>query len=85
MRADGVDEGDGDGMNRRIHGDPTRDYSCEWRIWRREHNLTQQQLADAIGLSRVTIAYIETGQHPPSVTSREKLAKLQKRYREAES
>lgn len=36
---------------------------------RREHRLTQHQLAERSGLDRVTIANIETGLRRPTVTS----------------
>lgn len=69
----------------RQHGDPYRDYSGEWKYWRLQHGLTQTQLAVALGCSLRTIINIENSHHPPSLSSRERMAELQKRYREAEA
>jgi DNA-binding XRE family transcriptional regulator len=68
----------------RQHGDPNRDYAGEWLRWRKEHGLTQEQEAQALGITRKTIRDIEKGKHPPKLGSREKMAALQQRYREAE-
>lgn len=38
------------------------------RVLRAEHRLTQQELADAIGVSRKTISTIEVGRFVPSTT-----------------
>ncbi len=67
----------------RQHGDPRRDYAEEWRTWRKARGWTQEEFAEVLGLSTRTIEGIERNEHPPSVTSREKMAQLQKRYREA--
>ena len=69
----------------RQHGDPNRDYAGEWLGWRKEHGLTQEQEALALGLARKTIRDIEKGHRIPQVRSREKMAALQQRYREAQS
>ena len=68
----------------RIHGDPRRDYAGEWRRWRKSRGWTQAEMAQVLWISRHTIVNIERGYHPPSCTSREKMAELQKRYREAD-
>ena len=67
----------------RQHGDPTRDYASEWKRWRRERRWTQEQEAEVLGLTRKTIRDIEKGKHPPRLSTREKMAALQERYREA--
>ncbi len=72
-------------MTRRIHGDPRRDYASEWKRWRRERRWTQEQEAEVLGLTRKTIRDIEKGKHPPRLSTREKMAALQERYREAKS
>jgi transcriptional regulator with XRE-family HTH domain len=72
-------------MRQRIHGDPRRDYAKEWRQWREARSWTQKELASVLGLGKRTVEYIENGHHPPSVTSREKMAELQKRHREAQA
>lgn len=36
------------------------------KSFRQEHNLTQQQLADLLGVKQQTITYIETGARKPS-------------------
>lgn len=69
---------------KRIHGDPRRNYAREWKRWRKTHGLTREQMASALGITARTVAYIETKCHRPSMTSREKMAQLQKRYREAQ-
>ena len=37
------------------------------RKWRRWHELSQQELADRVGVSRQTVANIEKGNYSPSV------------------
>jgi putative transcriptional regulator len=46
------------------------------KIWRAKKNVTQQELADAIGVSRQTINAIELGKFNPSVLSALNLAKF---------
>ncbi len=67
----------------RQHGDPRRNYAEEWRIWRSARGWTQAEAALALDLHVRTVRNVENGVHPPSVTSREKMKSLQKRYREA--
>lgn len=69
---------------RRVHGDPRRDYAGEWRAWRKAKGWTQKELAAVLGVSLRTVTNTEKGHHPPSISSREKMAKLQRRHREAE-
>ncbi|WP_341503747.1 helix-turn-helix transcriptional regulator [Gallaecimonas sp. GXIMD4217] len=45
------------------------------KVLRAEHNLTQGELAEAIGVSRKTISTVETGRFTPSVTIALKLAR----------
>ena len=45
---------------------------------RKKHKMTQQQLADAIGVDRVTVARWETGQKRPSNLAKRQLARLAK-------
>lgn len=67
-----------------VIGDPRRNYGREWRKWRKAHHLSQHQLAHAMGVCPRTIEYIENGHRRPSMTSREKMAQLQQRYKEAQ-
>ena len=43
------------------------DHTNTVRKWRRWHELSQQALADRVGVSRQTIANIERGNYSPSV------------------
>ena len=43
------------------------DHTNTVRKWRRWHELSQQELADRVGVSRQTIANIERGNYSPSV------------------
>lgn len=45
------------------------------RSFRRRHDLTQQDLADAIGTTRQTVISIEQGRYKPSVELALKIAK----------
>jgi len=45
-------------------------------VERAENNLTQQQLADAVGVSRQTINTIEAGKFVPSTVLALKIAKV---------
>ena len=45
---------------------------------RKKHGMTQQELADKIGVDRVTVARWETGQKRPSQLARRQLARLTK-------
>jgi putative transcriptional regulator len=49
------------------------------RVERAETRMTQQQLADAVGVSRQTINAIETGRFVPSTVLALKIAKLFKK------
>lgn len=46
------------------------------KLYRTQNSLTQEDLADKIGVSRQTIIAIETGHYLPSITLAFKLAKL---------
>ena len=46
------------------------------KVERAENNLTQQQLADAVGVSRQTINTIEPGKFVPSTVLALKIAKV---------
>ncbi len=46
------------------------------RVERAKHNITQKELAVAIGVSRQTIHAIETGKFSPSVVTSLKIAKF---------
>lgn len=67
----------------RQHGDPSKDYAAEWKAWRKERGWTQEQMAEVLDISVQTVCRIERGVNPPNATSREKLAALKRRYREA--
>lgn len=45
---------------------------------RRELGITQEELADKVGISRVYAGYIEQGRHAPSLEVLEKIAKALK-------
>ena len=45
---------------------------------RNELDLTQEELADKVGISRVYAGYIEQGRHTPSLEVLEKIAKTLK-------
>lgn len=45
------------------------------REWRAKRKLSQRELAERSGVSREYIARIELGQHDPTVSTLEKLAK----------
>ena len=46
------------------------------RVYRAEHRMTQQQLADAVGVSRQTVNAIESGRFIPSTVLALKVARL---------
>ena len=46
---------------------------------RKRLNMTQQELANAVGVDRVTVARWEAGQKKPSNLARRQLARLAKR------
>lgn len=46
------------------------------KLYRIQNSLTQEDLADKIGVSRQTIIAIESGRYLPSITLAFKLAKL---------
>ena len=46
------------------------------KIKRAEHELTQSQLAEAVGVTRQTIAFIEKGEFAPSIALSLRLAKV---------
>ena len=46
------------------------------RVLRAEHELTQADLADRVGVSRQTIVALEAGKYAPSLTLAFKLSKL---------
>lgn len=48
--------------------------SNELKVWRAKKNITQEQLAKEVGLSRQTIHSIEKGKFVPSVMSALKIA-----------
>ena len=48
--------------------------SNELKVWRARRNITQEQLANEVGLSRQTIHSIEKGKFVPSVMSVLKIA-----------
>jgi transcriptional regulator with XRE-family HTH domain len=49
-----------------------------------DHNMSQTQLATALGLALRTIQGIELGEHRPSYTSRLRFHELRKRHEKAE-
>jgi len=46
------------------------------RVYRAMHDLTQEQLADQVGVSRQTIVAIENNKYPPSLGLAFKMARL---------
>ena len=67
----------------RQHGDPNRDYAAEWKKWRKDRGWTKIDLARALFICVRTVYNVESGAHPPGLTCRIRMAKLQKRHREA--
>lgn len=43
------------------------DFECKLKQYRQEKNLTQEQLAEKVGLRRETIMRLEKGQYNPSL------------------
>ncbi|TVQ75796.1 MAG: transcriptional regulator [Flavobacteriales bacterium] len=48
------------------------------KVWRAQNNITQQGLADAVGVSRQSINAIETGRYEPSTALSLKIAQVLK-------
>ena len=46
------------------------------KVWRAEHNLSQAELADRIGVSRQTVNSIETARYVPSTVLALKMARV---------
>lgn len=46
-----------------------KDFGEALRALRTEHNMTQQQLADALHVDRSTIAYWESGKRTPDIAT----------------
>jgi transcriptional regulator with XRE-family HTH domain len=42
---------------------------------RKQHGLTQEELADKLNISRLSVAYFETGRRWPRITTLKKIAK----------
>lgn len=61
-------------------GDPKRDYGKEWKRWRLEHKMSQEQIALASGIARRSIQRIEAGEIRPHSRTRIKFKALQNRY-----
>lgn len=47
---------------------PKQELHNRLKLYRAKHNLTQQELAERIGVARKTINVIEAGNYSPSVT-----------------
>lgn len=62
------------------HGSPNSEKHCEMknrlRVARAEVRMTQQQLADAAGVSRQTVNAIESGKFVPSTLLALKMARI---------
>lgn len=41
--------------------------ACDLRVWRAKYNITQETLAEGVGVSRQTILFIENGKYTPSL------------------
>ena len=56
------------------------DYGIEWKsrlkVFRAEHDFTQQQIAKQLGVSRQTIMAIEKGNYNPSLILAYRIAKI---------
>ncbi|WP_040005735.1 helix-turn-helix transcriptional regulator [Fibrisoma limi] len=46
------------------------------KVWRAEHNISQGELAERIGVSRQTVNSIETGRYVPSTILALKIARV---------
>jgi transcriptional regulator with XRE-family HTH domain len=57
---------------------PRRVMAKRLREWRAKRKVSQRQLAEDSGVSREYIARIELGQHDPTLSTLEKLAKALK-------
>lgn len=55
----------------------------QWRRFRRQHKLTQANLALVLGLSKRAVRYIETGAVTPRRSTQELFLALVQRYKEA--
>jgi len=51
-------------------------FTSTLKVWRAKENLTQEELADKVGVARQTIAYIEKGEYVPSVKLAYDLAQI---------
>lgn len=49
--------------------------SNEVKKLRKQHKITQKELATSIGVSRLTITYVETGKYNPTLKLAYKIAK----------
>jgi putative transcriptional regulator len=59
-----------------MSNEPVTGLSNRIRVARAEHDLSQEQLARAAGVSRQTISSIETGQYCPSTLLAFRLARV---------
>jgi DNA-binding XRE family transcriptional regulator len=57
------------------------DHGAHWRRFRERHNLSQQSLALAAGLTEKTVWNVESGRHAPSYITKARFAALEERYR----
>ncbi len=53
-----------------------RQLGCRLQLLRTNHDLTQQDVANYIGISRVAVGYLEQGRRIPSLTTLHRIASL---------
>ena len=51
-------------------------FDTSLRVLRAQHSLTQEELAEKVGVSRKTIVYLEKGDYVPSLTLAWKIAQV---------
>ncbi len=59
-----------------MKNEPGSQFRCKLKVYRAMHNLTQEQLADKIGVSRQTVIAIESDKYLPSLGLAFKIARV---------
>lgn len=58
-------------------------YGADLRTWRKRHLMSQQQLAEQVGLTERTIHNIEAEKHKPNYQTQRRLRAIRDRYKKA--